>query len=166
MAENEKKGAAAAAEKTKGFVAEFKKFIMRGNVLDMAVGVIIGGAFQAIISSLVKDIIMPIITLVTGGIDFNNWFISLDGSSYATLEAAQEAGAATLNYGVFITAVINFLLMAIVVFLIVKAMNKASDKFKKKEEEAPKTTKICPFCKSEINKDATRCPHCTSELKD
>ena len=166
MAENEKKGAAAAAEKTKGFVAEFKKFIMRGNVLDMAVGVIIGGAFQAIISSLVKDIIMPVITLLTGGIDFNNWFIALDGSNYDTLEAAQEAGASTLNYGVFITAVINFLLMAIVVFLIVKAMNKASDKFKKKEEEAPKTTKICPFCKSEINKDATRCPHCTSELKD
>jgi large conductance mechanosensitive channel len=132
----------------------------------MAVGVIIGGAFQAIISSLVKDIIMPVITLLTGGIDFNNWFIALDGSNYATLEAAQEAGASTLNYGVFITAVINFLLMAIVVFLIVKAMNKASDKFKKKEEEAPKTTKICPFCKSEINKDATRCPHCTSELKD
>ena len=148
------------------FAKEFKEFVLRGNVLDLAVGVIIGGAFQAIISSLVKDIIMPVITLLTGGIDFNNWFIALDGSNYATLEAAQEAGASTLNYGVFITAVINFLLMAIVVFLIVKAMNKASDKFKKKEEEAPKTTKICPFCKSEINKDATRCPHCTSELKD
>ncbi len=166
MAENEKKGAAAAAEKTKGFVGEFKKFIMRGNVLDMAVGVIIGGAFQAIISSLVNDIIMPVITLITGGIDFTNWFVSLDGTSYATLAAAQEAGASTLNYGVFITAVINFLLMAIVVFLIVKAMNKAADKVKKKEEEAPVTTKICPFCKSEISKDATRCPHCTSELKD
>ncbi len=166
MAENEKKGAVAAAEKTKGFVGEFKKFIMRGNVLDMAIGIIIGGAFQAIISSLVNDIIMPVITLLTGGIDFTNWFVALDGSSYATLDAAKEAGAATLNYGVFITAIINFLLMALVVFLIVKSMNKAADKFKKKEEEAPKTTKICPFCKSEIDKDATRCPHCTSELKD
>ena len=165
MAENEGKKPAV-AEKTKGFAAEFKKFIMRGNVLDMAVGVIIGGAFQAIISSLVNDIIMPVITLITGGVDFTNWFVSLDGSSYATLAAAQEAGAATLNYGVFITAIINFLLMALVVFLIVKAMNKAADKVskKKEEEEAPKTTKICPFCKSEIDKDATRCPHCTSQL--
>ena len=166
MAENEKKAPAKAAEKTKGFVAEFKKFIMRGNVLDMAVGVIIGGAFQAIISSLVNDIIMPVITLLTGGIDFTDWFVALNGESYASLEAAQEAGAATLNYGVFITAVINFLLMAIVVFLIVKAMNKASEKVSKKKEDAPKTTKICPFCKSEINIEATRCPHCTSELKD
>ena len=166
MAEEEKKKTAVAAEKTKGFFGEFKKFIMRGNVLDMAVGVIIGGAFQAIISSLVNDIIMPVITLLTGGIDFTNWFVSLDGTHYDTLAAAQEAGASTLNYGVFITAVINFLLMAIVVFLIVKAMNKAADKVSKKKEDAPKTTKICPFCKSEIDKDATRCPHCTSELKD
>ena len=165
MAENEKDKKVAAVEKTKGFAAEFKKFIMRGNVLDMAVGVIIGGAFQAIISSLVNDIIMPVITMITGGIDFTNWFISLDGTHYATLAAAQEAGASTLNYGVFITAVINFLLMAIVVFLIVKAMNKASEKVAKKKEAAPVITKICPYCKSEINKDATRCPHCTSELK-
>ncbi len=163
MAEKEKK-TAVAAEKTKGFIAEFRKFIMRGNVLDMAVGVIIGGAFQAIISSLVNDIIMPVISLITGGIDFTNWFVSLDGTSYATLAAAQEAGASTLNYGVFITAVINFLLMAIVVFLIVKGMNKAAEKVAKKKEDAPATTKICPYCKSEINKDATRCPHCTSQL--
>ena len=166
MAENEKDKKTAAVEKTKGFAAEFKKFIMRGNVLDMAVGVIIGGAFQAIISSLVNDIIMPVITLITGGIDFTDWFVALNGEKYASLEAAQEAGAATLNYGVFITAIINFLLMAIVVFLIVKAMNTASEKVVKKKEEAPATTKICPYCKSEINKDATRCPHCTSELKD
>ncbi len=166
MAENDKSKAAAAAEKTKGFVGEFRKFIMRGNVLDMAVGVIIGGAFQAIINSLVNDIIMPVITLITGGVDFKDWFVALDGGTYKTLADAQEAGASTLNYGVFITAIINFLLMAIVVFLIVKAMNKASDKLTKKKEEAPATTKICPYCKSEINKDATRCPHCTSELKD
>ncbi|MCR4740903.1 MAG: large conductance mechanosensitive channel protein MscL [Lachnospiraceae bacterium] len=119
----------------KNFFDEFKKFISRGSVMDLAVGVIIGGAFQAIINSLVNDIIMPLITLITGGIDFTNWFVSLDGTKYATLAAAQEAGASTLNYGVFITAVINFLLMAIVIFSIVKAMNKIAEKTKKKEEE-------------------------------
>ena len=122
-------------------IKEFKEFISRGNVMDLAVGVIIGGAFQAIINSLVKDIIMPVITLITGGIDFTNWFVALDGSKYETLAAAQEAGAATLNYGVFITAIINFLLMALVIFFIVKTMNKISEKAKKKEEvkeEAPK----------------------------
>ena len=152
------------ADKSKGFIGEFREFIMRGNVMDLAVGVIIGGAFQAIISSLVNDIIMPVISLLTGGIDFNNWFVSLDGSHYETLAAAQEAGAATLNYGVFITAVINFLLMAFVVFLLVKSLNKAADRFKdKKEEEAP-ATKVCPKCKSEINKDAVKCPCCTADL--
>ena len=163
MAEKEKK-TAVAAEKTKGFVAEFRKFIMRGNVLDMAVGVIIGGAFQKIISSLVDDIIMPLIGLLTGGVDFNNKFIVLDGGSYATLEAAKEAGAATLNYGTFITVVINFILMALVIFFIIKGMNKLSARLEKEKEEAPATTKICPKCKSEINIEATRCPHCTSEL--
>ena len=117
------------------FVSEFKEFITKGNVMDMAVGIIIGGAFQAIINSLVNDIIMPVITLLTGGIDFTNWFVALDGSKYATLKAAQEAGAATLNYGVFITAIINFLLMALVIFCLVKAMNKARDLTSKKEEE-------------------------------
>ena len=96
----------------KGLVAEFKEFIMRGNVLDMAVGVIIGGAFGSIVSSLVDDVIMPIITLITGGINFDNWFIALNGQDYATLAAAQEAGASTLNYGVFITKVINFLILS------------------------------------------------------
>ena len=121
-------------------IKEFKKFISRGSVIDLAVGVIIGGAFQAIINSLVTDIIMPVITLITGGIDFTNWFISLDGTKYQSLAAAQEAGAATLNYGVFITAVINFLLMALVIFFIVRAMNKLNEKTKKdkKKEEAPK----------------------------
>ena len=152
-----------ADSKKKGFVGEFREFIMRGNVMDLAVGVIIGGAFQAIINSLVNDIIMPVISLLTGGIDFNNWFVSLDGTHYDTLAAAQEAGAATLNYGVFITAVINFLLMALVIFFIVKALNKASEKIVKKEEK-PKTTKVCPKCKSEINKDATKCPCCTADL--
>ncbi len=123
----------------KNFVNEFKEFISRGSVMDLAVGVIIGGAFQSIINSLVNDIIMPIITLITGGIDFSNWFIALDGSHYTTLKAAQDAGASTLNYGVFITAVINFLLMAIVIFSMIKAMNKftatAAAKLKKEQEE-------------------------------
>ena len=153
-----------AKDKAKGFIGEFREFIMRGNVMDMAVGVIIGGAFQAIINSLVNDIIMPIITLLTGGIDFTNWFIALDGGSYATLAEAQEAGAATLGYGAFITAIINFLLMALVIFLLVKTLNNIAAKAKKEEEEAEPTTKICPHCMSEIDIKATRCPHCTSEL--
>ena len=107
----------------KGIIKEFKDFINKGNVMDMAVGVIIGGAFKAIIDSLVKDIIMPVISLATGGIDFNNWFVALDGNTYETLEAAKEAGAATLNYGTFINVVINFLIMAVVVFIIVKSFN-------------------------------------------
>lgn len=139
---------------------EFKKFIMRGNVMDMAVGVIIGGVFQAIVNSLVNDIVMPLIGILTGGLDFSSLFIALDGNTYETLAAAQEAGAATLNYGTFISAVINFLIMAFVIFMVVKGINKLH-----KPEEAPKTTKVCPFCKSEISKNATKCPHCTSELE-
>lgn len=152
--------------KGKGFIAEFKKFIMRGNVIDLAVGVIVGGAFQAIVKSLVDDLVMPVISLATKGLDFSKLFVALDGQEYATLEAAQEAGAAVLTYGNFISAVINFLIMAFVVFCLVKAINAVADKAKKKEEEAPAapTTKECPFCKSEIAIEATRCPHCTSEL--
>ena len=148
----------------KGFISEFKEFIMRGNVMDMAVGVIIGGAFQKIISSLVDDIIMPVISIITGGIDFNNMFVVLDGGSYATLDAAKEAGAVTINYGTFITVVINFVLMALVIFCLVKSMNKVAAKLAKEKEEEPATTKICPKCKSEINIEATKCPCCTSDL--
>ncbi len=153
--------------KGSGFAAEFKKFIMRGNVVDLAVGVIIGGAFQAIVKSLVDDIVMPVISLATKGLDFANWFIALDGNEYATLELAKEAGAATVNIGTFISAVLNFLVMAFVIFLLVKGINTVSEKAKKKEESAAPaepTTKECPYCKSEIAKDATRCPNCTSEL--
>ena len=150
-------------EEKKGFIAEFKEFIMRGNVMDMAVGVIIGGAFGSIVTSLVNDIIMPLITLITGGKNFNDWFISLDGSSYATLAAAQEAGASTLNYGVFLTAILNFLIIAFCIFCMVTAINKLHKKEEAPAEEAP-TTKVCPFCKSEIPIEATRCPHCTSEV--
>lgn len=148
----------------KGFISEFKEFIMRGNVMDLAIGVIIGGAFQSIVNSLVNDIIMPLITMITGGIDFTNWFISLDGQKYTTLSEAQAVGAATLNYGTFITAVIQFLIMAFVIFSLVKSINKIAS-LGKNEEEAP-VTKICPFCKSEIAIEATRCPHCTSEIRE
>ena len=126
-----------AKEKTGGFAREFGEFIKRGNVVDMAVGVVIGSAFGAIVTSLVNDIIMPVVSLLTGGIDFSNWFVCLDGTKYATLEEATKAGAATLNYGNLISVVINFLIVAFCIFLVVKAMNK----FKKKEEpkeEAPK----------------------------
>lgn len=154
-------------EDAKGFFGEFRKFIARGNVMDMAVGVIIGGAFGNIVTSLVNDIIMPLIGRVTGGLDFSNWFIALDGSHYKTLAAAQEAGAATLNYGKFISLVINFVIIAFCIFLVVRSMNKFDEKIhpKAEEPEAPKT-KICPYCKSEIPIDATRCPHCTSQLEE
>ena len=154
----------------KGFIAEFKKFIMRGNVIDLAVGVIIGGAFQAIVNSLVNDIISPVLSLATKGINLADKFIVLttEEVSFATVEAAKEAGYATLSYGSFITAVINFLIMAFVIFLIVKGINKISDLGKKKEEEEPEepTTKVCPFCKSEISIDAVKCPHCTSDISE
>lgn len=148
---------------------EFKEFIMRGNVIDLAVGVIIGGAFQAIVNSVVKDIVTPLIGLLTKGMDFTNKFIVLGSDQeFATLADAQAAGAATLNYGSFITAVINFLIMSVVIFFLVKGINKIANMGKKKEEEAPveePTTKVCPFCKSEIAIDATKCAHCTSDVE-
>ena len=150
----------------KKIINEFKIFIMRGNVLDLAVGVIIGGAFQKIITSLVNDIIMPIISICTGGIDFTNWFISLDGKHYNSLQEATAANASTLNYGVFITEVINFLIMAFIIFIMVKTMNTLTNKLKKHTEETTPTTKVCPYCKSKIDIEATRCPHCTSILED
>lgn len=142
---------------------EFKKFALKGNMIDLAVGVIIGGAFNGIVTSLVNDIIMPVLSLFTGKLDFANWFIALDGNKYMTLADAQEAGAATLNYGSFISGVINFLIMAFVVFMLVKGINK----LKKEEAPAPAapTTKQCPFCKTDIPLEATRCPHCTSTLE-
>ena len=152
--------------KGKGFIAEFKKFIMRGNVIDLAVGVIIGGAFQSIVKSLVDDIFMPIISLATKGIDFSNWFIALDGNKYGTLAQAQEAGAAVISYGNFISAVINFIIMAFIIFLFVKAINTLAEKTKKAEEPAAPTTKKYPDCMSEIDIEATKCPHCTSSLEE
>ncbi len=156
----------------KGFFGEFKKFIMRGNVIDLAVGVIIGGAFQAIVTSLVNDIIMPLIGLATNGIDFVNKYIALgdipaDLGAQPTLAQLKDAGIAVIAYGSFINAVINFIIMAFVIFCIVRTINKVAEKASKKEvEEAPAepTTKTCPYCKSEIAIEATRCPNCTSEL--
>ena len=123
----------------KGLAKEFKEFIKRGNVMDMAVGVVIGTAFSAIVTSIVNDIIMPLISLITGGLDFSNWFVSLNGVKYETLEAAQEAGTATLNYGNLISVVINFIIVAFCIFLVVKAMNKLMKKKEEpKKEEPPK----------------------------
>lgn len=134
------------------FLEEFKKFISKGNVMDMAVGIIIGGAFTSIVSSLVNDIINPLLGLF-GGMNFDQLVWNITGD-------------VTLYYGKFITAVVNFLIMAFIVFILVKAMNTAMSKFQKKEEEKAPTTKICPYCRSEIALKAVRCPHCTSELED
>lgn len=135
----------------KSFMNEFRDFINRGNVLDMAVGIIIGGAFTAIVKSLSDDIISPILGLF-GGLDFKAYVLTL--------------GSVEIAYGKFITAVINFLIMALIVFCMVKAMNRATSKLKKEEEiEEAATTKVCPYCKSEISIEATRCPHCTSQLE-
>ena len=134
---------------------EFKEFISRGNVMDMAVGIIIGGAFTGIVNSLVNDIINPLIGMI-GGTDLSGYVLVLKDE-------------ATLNYGSFLTAIINFLIMAVVVFILIKSINTMSKAFtrkKKEEEPAAPTTKVCPFCKSEVNIEATRCPHCTSELSE
>lgn len=139
--------------KKSGFIEEFKKFIMRGNVLDMAVGVIVGGAFTAIVTSLNEDILTPLLG-VFGGTDF----------SYLTVTLGNTSDAPVLMYGKFITSVINFLITAFIIFIMIKAINRVNAKFKKPEEEAAPTTKECPYCKSEISIDATRCPHCTSQL--
>ncbi|MGN0372454.1 MAG: large conductance mechanosensitive channel protein MscL [Enterocloster sp.] len=146
----------------KKFLEEFKKFALKGNMIDLAVGMIIGSAFTSIVSSLVNDIFMPVLSLLTGKIDFSNMFIALDGNKYATLE---EAGAAAvIKYGSFITQVINFVLMALVVFIVVKQLNKLENIGKKPEAPAAPTEKECPYCKTKIPVDAVRCPHCTSQL--
>ena len=141
---------------------EFKDFAMRGNVVDMAVGIIIGVAFGKIVSSLVKDIIMPPIGVLMGNVDFSNLFINLSDQIYPSLSAAQEAGAATINYGVFINTVLDFIIVAFAIFIVIKQMNRL-----KKTEEAPPaapTTKDCPHCLSSIPIKASRCGHCTSQL--
>ncbi len=144
---------------------EFKQFAMRGNVVDMAVGIIIGGAFGTIVKSLVSDVIMPPIGLMLGGVDFSELFVTLkEGAAagpYATLASAQEAGAVIISYGLFINSVISFLIVAFAVFLLIKSLNKLQIEKPAVEEV---TTKECPFCMSAIALKATRCPHCTSAL--
>ncbi len=145
----------------KKFFKEFKEFINRGNVVDMAVGIIIGGAFGAIVTSLLNDIIMPLIGLLFKA-DFTNWGVILsENPGNLSVGEAAEAGLTVLHYGNFISVVLNFIIIALVVFLIIKAINK----LKRPKEEAPaEPDRICPFCKQVIDKEATRCPHCTSEL--
>lgn len=147
---------------------EFKEFAMRGNVVDMAVGIVIGAAFGTIVKSLVDDVLMPPIGLLLGNVDFGNLFITLKegakaASPYASLTAAKQAGAVTLNLGVFINTIISFIIIAFAVFLVIKGINRM-----KREQEAPATapnTKECPFCYNAIPIQATRCPHCTSQLQ-
>ena len=141
---------------------EFKEFTMRGNVLDMAIGVIIGAAFGKIITSFVNDILMPPIGLLLGGVDFSNLFINLSGQPYGSLEEAQAAGAATINYGLFLNTVLDFIIVAFVIFLLIRQVNR----LKREPEALPAepTTKECPYCLSTIPIKATRCPHCTSEI--
>ncbi|MGN1230443.1 MAG: large-conductance mechanosensitive channel protein MscL [Anaerotignum sp.] len=148
----------------KDTIQEFKEFAVKGNVVDMAVGVIIGGAFGKIVTSFVNDLIMPVIGKITGGTDFTQLFLPLDGNTYATLEEAQAA-TATIAYGSFITQVLDFLIVAIVIFAALKVLVKLK-RPAAPEPEAEPTTKVCPFCKSEIAIEATRCPHCTSQLAE
>ena len=145
------------------FLSELKEFIMRGNVLDMAVGIIIGLAFGKIVTSLVNDIIMPPIGLVLGNLDFSNLFVNLSGKPFTSMQAAEAAGAPLIKYGVFINALIDFIIVALVVFLIIRLVNKIQHQVKKPVAVEP-ATKVCPFCISNIPLPATRCPNCTSQL--
>ena len=145
-------------------IKEFKEFVMRGSVLDLAVGIIIGAAFTAVVTSFVDDVLMPPIGMLLGGVDFSNLYISLDGVEYESLAAAQLAGAPTINYGLFIMALIDFLIVALVLFLVIRQVNKlrATDE---EEEPAAPTSKECPYCRLEVALEASRCPFCTSELE-
>ena len=154
----------------KKFLHEFKEFALKGRVVDMAVGVIIGGAFGAIVTSLINDIIMPLLGLLIK-VDFNNWGIVLgDNPEGLTPVAAAEAGISVFHYGKFISAIVYFILIALAIFIVVRSLRKAEEKaasMKKKEEEAPAPEpRKCPFCRMEIAEDATRCPHCTSLIED
>lgn len=139
---------------------DFKEFATKGNMLDLAIGVVIGGAFGKIITSIVNDLIMPLLSLLTGKIRFENLFYALDGKHYDSIEVAKAAKVSTLNYGLFITAVIDFLIVAFTIFIVVKQLNR----FKKKEEPVASKVKECPYCKTDISLEATRCPNCTSQL--
>jgi large conductance mechanosensitive channel len=140
---------------------EFKQFVMRGNVVDLAIGVVIGAAFGKIVTSFVEDVLMPPIGLALGRVDFSNLFINLSGKDYPSVAAAKAAGAATLNYGIFINNVLNFLIIAFAIFLLIKQINRLQEP----APEAAPTTKDCPYCLSSIPLKATKCSHCTADLK-
>ncbi len=143
---------------------EFKKFALKGSVIDLAVGIIIGAAFNSIVQSLVNDIIMPPVGFVTGDVDFSEFFVVLGTGQFDTLAEAKEAGVATINYGIFINNVISFLVVALVIFFLIRGINR----LRERQAEEPKvtvTTRPCPFCFSEISRKATRCPHCTSKVE-
>jgi large conductance mechanosensitive channel len=143
-----------------GFIGEFKEFAVKGNVIDMAVGIIIGAAFGSIVNSLVKDVIMPPIGMLMGGINFADMFIALDGKAYATLAEAQAAAAPTINYGLFINSVISFIIVALAIFVLIKQINA----MKKQPAPPEPNSKECPYCKESIPKTAVKCSHCTSDL--
>lgn len=151
-------------KKAKGFMKEFKEFATKGNVVDMAVGVMVGTAFTKIVNSLVNDVITPALSIIIGQVDFSSLFVALDGNTYLTIEEAKEAGATVINYGAFITNIVDFLMIALCLFIILKV----AFKFKRKKEEVvkPVTTKKCPYCLNEIPLEATRCGHCTSILDE
>ncbi|MCE5192644.1 MAG: large conductance mechanosensitive channel protein MscL [Candidatus Cryosericum sp.] len=143
---------------------EFKKFALKGNMIDLAVGVIIGGAVGKVVTSLVNDVLMPPIGLILGRINFSSIYINLSRTKYPTFAAAQAADAPTINIGLFLNAVVNFLIIALVVFFMLRGINKMREMAERKSVSAAPSTKTCPYCKTEIPVDATRCPHCTSQL--
>lgn len=146
----------------KKFIHDFKEFAFKGNIFDLAVGMMIGSAFTAIVTSLVNDICMPLFGLMTGKVDFGKMFFALDGKEYSSLAEADKAGAAVVKYGSFISAFVNFILISLVIFLFLRIVMR----FRKPKPEAAPLVKTCPFCKTDINIDAVKCPHCTSELPE
>jgi len=146
------------------FFEEFRKFAVRGNMLDMAVGIVIGAAFTGVVSSLVNDILMPPLGFLMGGIDFSDYFINLSGGVYRSLADAQAAGAATINYGAFINNIINFLIVAFALFITVRAMNHMREESATGDKKDA-SIRVCQYCRMDIPKEATRCPHCTSQLE-
>lgn len=146
------------------FFKEFKTFAVKGNVVDLAVGIIIGAAFNSVVKSIVDDLVMPPVGALINDVDFANLYINLSGEEYESLAVAQEAGAATINYGLFVNALISFILTAFAVFLLVKVINKMREEEKKNPAPTP-NTRPCPFCYTEISKKAIKCPNCTSDIK-
>ncbi len=144
---------------------EFKEFAVKGSMIDLAVGIIIGAAFSGVVTSLVNDIIMPPIGLLLGKVDFSNLFVTLSGDHFPTLEESKAGGAVTLNYGLFVSTLVNFLIVAFAVFVLVKQVNKFKRRLETEPAAAP-STRVCPYCKSTVHIDAVKCPNCTSDIKE